>query len=159
MSETPEVRRTGLRWKVYRIAYWAFTIGLAASVSLSVTYYAIRAAGTTAQVPDDAGSGADCDAELARLYVTLRQEGGRLMASPSSKMARAWRTWSAGWRHDYEGMRARCTAHGAPNQSALSKRAKDLERVHLAYTTAFRGFADVGRKPLKRIEARPGARP
>ncbi len=155
----PERRRNGPLWKLYRLVYWTFTIGLAASVSLSVTYYVVRAAGATARVPETGGSSADCDADLARLYDALRQEGGRLMATPSPSIALEWQTWSAGWRHDYEGMRARCTALGAPNRSAVRKRAKDLERVHLAYSTAFRGFADVGHKPLTRIEARPESKP
>jgi len=138
--------------------YWVFTIGLGASVSLSVTYHAIQAAGGGATT-DAASSGADCDADLDRLYAAVRGEGARLMAAPTPKIAETWHEWSAGWRAEYEGMRARCTASGAPNREATRKRAKDLERVHLAYTTAIRGFIDVGRRPLERIHARPGHRP
>jgi hypothetical protein len=156
----PEPRRTGAFWKTYRALYWSLTIGLGVSVSLSVTWYSIRAAGGAGVLPAQATPGAvDCDAQLAKLYTEVREEGGRLMTAPTPHMADTWHDWSEGWRERYKTMRAQCTGTGAPDRKAIRLRAKDLERVHLAYTTAFRGLTEIGHQPIQRIQARPGGAP
>lgn len=158
-ADAPPPRRTGPLWKTYRALYWTFTIGLGASVSLSVTWHAVKAAGGGGVVASEPRSAAACDAELARLYTDLRREGSRLLSTPTPHVSDTWHTWSETWRGQYEDMRARCTGPTATDREAVRKRAKDLERVHLAYTTAFRGFTEVGRRPLRRIQKRPGGAP
>ncbi len=155
----PEPRRTGAFWKTYRAVYWTFTIGLGVSVSLSVTWYSINTAGGAGILRPQDAVAVDCDAQLAELYKEVRKEGSRLMAAPTPHMADTWHDWSEDWRNRYKSMRANCTGKGAPDRKALRLRAKDLERVHLAYTTAFRGLTEIGRKPIERIQARPGGAP
>ncbi len=136
--------------KTYTLVYWLFVIGVGASVSLSITWHSIKTA--YAEGSAEVAPLADCLADETALIDDLRAEASRLLGAPSADIDAHWQRWSATWRPRLRAHRDRCLpAAGDPTRDDRALRMRDLERVHLAYTTAIRGFAEVGRKPLQRL--------
>ncbi len=145
---------SGRGHQIYRVVYWTLVIGLGISVSMSITVHAVqgvmsRRAGEVALAPDD-----DCRADQDRMVNGLHQQAASLLQAPKRTLPAAWRDWSINWRASFEAMRRRCTPpKGHPEHEERRRALADVERLHLAYTTAFKGFAEVGGKALERLSA------
>jgi len=146
--------------ELFRAGYWIGAIGLAISVSISVTRSGCQrpavagdqqVAANTTPVSDE---GRRCQRALRELYGELTQkarvafvgEGG-----PRPGFFEEWRTWSRGWRDELDIVRSRCRLTTSEAMRPMRRLADQHERLHLAYTTALRGFTDVGRRELIEI--------
>ena len=144
-------RRTGLFWKTYRLLYWTFVVGVLMSISLSVTWHVLG--DSTAEASTTAMAVPACAKTLHTLYDSLNREGSQLLAQPKDADAvdAQWSTWSSTWRKDVRELRTQCPLEETP---ALSQLVDDVERLHLAWSTAIKGWTEVGRTPLLRLETR-----
>ncbi len=138
----------------------ALCVTVGASVAWSVTAGGLMRASVAValvaeDVTPDSPDGRACRARLTDLYAELRAQAGGTLAGPDGPRAEAeddWRVWSSGWRERLATVRTACRLK-QPAMEPLRRTADDIERVHLAYTTAVRGFVEVGRRPLERLRA------
>lgn len=146
--------------RVSRGVYWAFVILLGASVSISVTIRGLDLGGASDEEPIPADTtpedeeGRACIQQLFDLYGRLRARAGRLLTEPQATetaVTEAWRTWSEDWRGDLARVQLRCGLKQNPRMAPVRLLAEDIERMHLAYTTAIKGFVELGGKPALRL--------
>lgn len=147
MSERPE---RGPLAKAYRLIYWLFAVGLLMSISLSVTWHIMgpsAAAGDVASLDRPA-----CARAVRSLNAELHGKARALLAEPvpSPGLADDWKDWSQGWHQRMRQLRGRCPV---TEDAKLARLMDDVERMHLAWTTALQSLVQVGRKPLTRLSA------
>jgi hypothetical protein len=143
-------RRRGVIWRIYQITYWLFVVGFLASVSLSVTWHVMAKGDPKETTLMDAQG---CARGLRVLYDELHTQGELLLVAhpiPATDVDAQWVAWSNGWRKRSKDLRGRCPVDQDP---ALLQLADDVDRMHLAWSTAIKGFADMGRPPLQRLQA------
>ena len=142
----PELkRRSGPLWRVYQGLYWSLVVGLALSISLSVTWHVLvtpdsQTAGAQLDVPT-------CTAKLYALYNELNEQGAALLSKPQPAEAlnTQWREWSGQWQARAHELRLQCPTEAAPQLATLRD---NVDRMHLAWSTAIKGFTEVGNGPL-----------
>lgn len=149
MNDRPR-RRRGPLGRAYQIVYWLFVVGFLMSVSLSVTWHVMADHGAKGEA--GAMDAPGCARGLRVLYDEVRTEASRLMSSPipAADVDAQWVTWSRGWRSRARALRHRCPV---AENADLRQLADDVERMHLAWSTAIKGFADMGRQPLSRLKS------
>ena len=65
-----------------------------------------------------------------------------------------WRSWSESWHLELETLITRCRLRTSKAMAPLAQAARDLKRLGFAYTTALKGFTEVGRRPIARFRDR-----
>lgn len=148
--------------RVFQIGYVLMCVGIGGSVAWSVTAEGLGGTAPSAapidapaSVTPDGPVGRQCTARLRGLYVELQDRARVAFAGATDEAAEAeaaWRQWSDTFRADLRGLRSGCRLD-AEAMRPVEQLANDVERVHLAYTTALRGFVEVGRKPVVRLRA------
>ena len=112
-----------------------------------------------------ADEGEHCAARLGALYDQLVDAAGHIFTGdgwPTPGSTTEWTEWSGNWLEALELTRSRCRLRESRPMKPIAQLADQLERLHLAYTTALHGFSDVGRKQLAQVQAafeRLGVRP
>ncbi|MCA9542955.1 MAG: hypothetical protein KC613_01155 [Myxococcales bacterium] len=147
MSERP---KRGPLGQAYRLFYWIFAVGLLLSISLSVTWHVM---GPSADAGTVSGLDRPACARAARaLNTELHAQASSLLAEPvpEPEIGAMWKTWSTGWHGRMRQLRGRCPVQDDP---ALGQLLDDVERMHLAWTTALHSFVQVGRRPMGRLNA------
>lgn len=143
-------RRTGPFWKAYKAVYWTFSIGLGLSVSISVT---ARTCSSPEQISQSEGlpklSEDACRDGLKASMAQLRARARVAVGDPDLDSD----NWSGDWRADLTRLRTQCGVERGAEASPLKTIADDLERLHLAWTTGLKGYAEVGLEPSKRLSA------
>jgi hypothetical protein len=144
--------------KLVAALYWTMAIGLGISVAWSATTEAFKRPTIDDPLPTDVEMGspeaAACVDELEAHHAALVEQAAALVAASgglSDDVHGAWERWSTGWHQAVERTRVRCRIHSRGALSELNPLVEDLERVRLAYSTAFKGFHDVGRRPVRRL--------
>jgi hypothetical protein len=143
--------RRGPLARAYRIVYWAFVVGLLASISLSVTHHVMVGDGEAAGGRLDE---ATCRAALSARYDALQAAAAAHLFGervPRPEVESDWRTFTLGWHNDLKAVRARCDLAGNRDLRLLSR---DIERVHVAWSTAFGALGQLARQPLARLPDR-----
>lgn len=143
--------------KLFTILYWVITIGAGASVAASATWgsFAARRPRSTEMVAPgvtpDTPEGRQCAHDLKALYDDLLARAGQTLVGsggPSPDAVGDWAAWSRDWHERLEARRTVCRLRQSPEMAPVARLAGNLERLHLAYTTALNGFSDVGRRHL-----------
>lgn len=148
--------------RAFQIGYVLMCVAIGGSVAWSVTAEGLGTSAPTtapiaapADVTPDGPVGRQCAQRLRDLYgdLQVRAQGAFDGAVEDAAEAEvAWRQWSNGFRAELRALRAGCRLDAAAMRP-VEQLAGDVERVHLAYTTALRGFVEVGRKPVVRLRA------
>ena len=53
-----------------------------------------------------------------------------------------WNNFSSAWRDRLDALRSRCRLTSSPAMAPMKEYAKDVERVHRAYDTSLRSYAE-----------------
>ncbi|MFN3196972.1 MAG: hypothetical protein ACE366_00960 [Bradymonadia bacterium] len=150
--DTPKLFRT-----VFSAAYWIFTLGIGASIAVSVTSQALS---DPPGVPAEVGAPVSQQAciegfETLRTQLVSRVKEAVTPVKPGDASEEedqtqwvAWRSWSDGWLVDLATHRRRCPEAFEEATEMVHR----LKRLHLAYSTALRGFTAVGRKAMDAVE-------
>ncbi len=148
--------------RAFQVGYVLICVGIGGSVAGSVTAEGLGAPAPTAApitappgVTPDGPIGRQCATPLRDLYDALHARARIAFdaaALDAGEAELAWRGWSDTFRADLRALRTGCRLD-AEAMLPVEQLADDVERVHLAYTTALRGFVEVGRKPVVRLRA------
>lgn len=148
-APAPRPRRGPIA-RIYRVVYWLFVVGVLLSISLSVTWHVLGGS-ADAEVSRGDLDVATCRTRITQQYQAMRSEAQTILfagAVPSIELETRWRTFSVDWRNDVKGLRVRCPLK---TDADLRQLTADVERMHMAWSTALGALVEVGRRPLQRL--------
>jgi len=151
-------RLPNLLRRVFTYGYYLLCACFVFCVSFSATYGAYRsyddpsAAAPVAITPDDA-DGQKCASDLNALLATLHRVAKQHFGDAAKRDAiRYWTQVSERWRKELTILKARCHLKTSRAMKALLVRAKQVERIHMAYDTGLRAFFKVAYKAAVGLE-------
>ncbi len=143
---------------LFALLYYALCVGFVVTVAFSVTYGAFRSttqeddAAPSSIQPDDA-DGQQCFADLRMLLTGLHEEAGDAFeAYLDTKNLDRWNAFSADWRGRLDALSRRCHLTTSPAMKPMKVYAKDVERIHRAYDTSLRSYAERLIRSAPRLE-------
>ncbi len=126
------------------------------SISLSASYH-VYSDPEREELSQDGLNLESCQLALAQRHQLLRESAAEILGGtePSKQRLEHWQGFRKAWKRELHRISARCHLRQNRERKALRVRAEDLERLELAYTTALKGFLELGRKPIKRLYPEP----